>query len=172
MTVIRTLNALRKSKDGLNPVAFGWMMLLAIGWPVLVVAVAVSLVSILMIASGKDPTELAVASVTATVNALSVPVPAMLGGWIMYTYMYLLVGVFLAAAVGARYATPLIWTSPCHAVPRLRDRITTAWRSIPILRRCFIPFSTDTYPSTISVQRAFQVYRASGWRASEHPQIK
>ena len=172
MDLIRKLNTLRKSKDGLNPVAFGWAMLLATSWPVFGVIVVVSLISVFMIVFGRDPTELVVSSASQKVHVPSIPVPAMVGGWMIFTYLYLLIGVFIAAAFGRRYATHLIWTRTCRALPSLRDRIAAAWRSIATPTSQFTPSFTGTDPLTISVQKRFPIHHACGWRASVNPQIR
>ena len=172
MTLIRTLEALRKSKDGLNPIAFGWAMLLAIGWPVLGVALVVVSVSVILVACGKNPTTLVLACIDVTVHALSTTVPAIFGGWIMYTYLYLLIGAFTAAAIGRRYAIPLIWTRTCCALPGLRDKLAAVWRSITIPCNDVMPVFTGTERSPFSVQVRFLTPRACGWKASVNPQIR
>ena len=170
--ILSTLNQLRKSEEGANPVFLGWAMLGGVAMPVSLAMLIVIAPSILLIACGSNPTPMLLEFMRDMFEALSPILAVLFGGWILYTYLYLIVVVVVMGAVCAPRALSTSWVQANEALKRLYDMVLRICPSIGILVSCFPVAFLNADPLRISLRNGPPSHLATGWHPSIHPQTE
>ena len=137
--------------------------LIALGAVIIVVAATASLLAI-----GIDFTRLVASYVNAGSDVLSSVSTYLVGGWALYTYLYLAAGLMAAATVTHFCCVGAFWTQVSQVLPCVLRRMAQAWHdrypsSVPFLvpRDLLSCAADDRNPDHL----------ASGWSAQLHPSL-
>ncbi len=170
--ILSTLNRLRKSEEGVNPVFLGWAMLRGIALPVSLAMLIVIAISILLIACGSNPTPMPFEFMRDMFTALSPLLTVLFGGWILYTYLYLIVVVVILGTVCGPRAFSISWMQVSELLKRLYDMVLRIWPRTGILVLGFPVAPLNTDPVRIYLRNGPPSHLATGWHPSLHPQTE
>lgn len=172
MDLLKRINGLRKSQDGLNPVALGWTMLKGVTVPVLAIVLPMGALSAFLLLCGVDTTDIFLRLLSDMSEALNPILARLFGGWIFYSYIYLLVAPIAVDVVRDSYPISLRWLWVRQTLPRIAYRIRDAFEGILCLTSHPITDYLRLVLSRVPVYYSSHPHLATGWQPSIHPQIE
>ena len=143
-------------------------MLLVADVTALGVVIVAVLAAVGLLGAGIDVTGMVAALMYAGADVLSTTGPPILGGWLLYAYVYLFVGLLAGALLCRSQVTSAVWAEATRLLPGLLTRIAPG--------RC------HHYPKTPHPQIPSDVLRhpthdrspshlATGWTSALHPAL-
>lgn len=172
VSILSTLNRLRKSEEGVNPIFLGWAMLGGVAVPVSLAMLIVAALSILLIVCGLNPTPMILEFIRDVFTALSPILAILFGGWLLYTYLYIVVVVVVLGAFCGPRTLQLSWMRASETLRRLYESLLKIWQSIRLLVSGFAAAFLHTGPLRLSLRNSPPSHLAMGWQPSTHPQME
>ena len=147
-------------------------MLKGVTVPVSAIVLPMGALSAFLLLCGVDTTDIFLRLLSDMSEALNPILARLIGGWILYSYIYLLVAPIAVDVVRNPYPISLRWLWVRQILPRIAYRILDALERI----RCFTSRPKTDYLhlvlSRVPVHYSSRPHLATGWQPSFHPQIE
>ena len=172
MDLLKKINGLRKSQDGLSPVALGWSIIKGVTVPVSAIVLPMGALSAILLLYGVDTTDIFLQLIIDMSEALNPILAKLFGGWTLYSYIYLLIAPIAVDIVRNPYPNSLRWLWVRQTLPRTVYWILDALERIRCLTTRPITDYLRLVLSRVPVYYSSHPHLAIGWQPNIHPQIE
>ena len=166
--VTRRASRLFRSVSGLPTPGMLLGVLLVADLAALVTVTVATLATVGLLGTGVDVTGLVAALLTTVADVLGAAGPAILGGWLLYTYLYLFVTLLVAALLCRGHLASAIWREAASLLSQVLIRIALSWCHTHPESPHFLT------PADVLGQLAHERnadHLATGWRPEVHPAL-